>query len=74
MSLKELWVTYPRKLVQRLCKDQGGKSSKGGRSQKLARYASYQSTIDIYRHLLPNQLEKGLHELDLALLSVERMN
>jgi len=35
---------------------------------------SYQITVDIYRHLLPNQLEKGLDELDLALLSVERMN
>ena len=40
--------------------------------QKLARHASYQTTIDIYRHLLPNQLEKGLHDLDLMLLSVDK--
>jgi len=40
--------------------------------QKLARHASYQTTIDIYRHLLPNQLEKGLRDLDLALLSVDK--
>ena len=36
------------------------------------------SEIEYYRHLLPNQLEKGLHDLDLMLLSldksVERMN
>ena len=42
--------------------------------QQLVRHASYQTTIDIYRHLLPNQLEKGLDDFDLALLSVERMN
>ncbi len=40
--------------------------------QKLARHASYQTTIDIYRHLLPNQLEKGLYDLDLMLLSVDK--
>jgi integrase len=27
--------------------------------QQLARHASYQTTIDIYRHLVPNQLEKN---------------
>jgi len=40
--------------------------------QQLARHASYQTTIDIYRHLLPNQLEKGLSDLDSMLLSVEK--
>lgn len=40
--------------------------------QQLARHTSYQTTIDIYRHLLPNQLEKGLHNFDLMLLSVEK--
>ena len=40
--------------------------------QQLARHASYQTTIDIYGHLLPNQLEKGLNDLDLALLSVDK--
>ena len=40
--------------------------------QKLARHASYQTTIDIYRHLLPNQLEKGLYDLDLMLLSIDK--
>ena len=33
---------------------------------------SYQITVDIYRHLLPNQLEKGLDELDLMLVSVDK--
>jgi len=32
--------------------------------QKLLRHASYQTTIDIYRHLLPNQLENALESLD----------
>ncbi len=40
--------------------------------QKLARHASYQTTIDIYRHLLPDELEKGLNHLDLLLESIEK--
>jgi integrase len=32
--------------------------------QRLARHSSYQTTIDIYRHLLPNQLESILEELN----------
>ena len=40
--------------------------------QKLARHASYQTTIDIYRHLLPDELEKGLNRLDLLLESIEK--
>jgi len=32
--------------------------------QKLLRHASYQTTIDIYRHLLPNQLESVLESFD----------
>lgn len=39
--------------------------------QKLARHASYETTIDIYRHLLPDQLEKGLNRLDVLLQSIE---
>ncbi|MBN2325393.1 MAG: hypothetical protein JXQ30_16820 [Spirochaetes bacterium] len=39
--------------------------------QRLARHASYQTTIDIYRHLLPDQLEKGLNRLDMLLQSIE---
>lgn len=39
--------------------------------QKLARHASYQTTMDIYRHLLPDQLEKGLRQLDVMLQSIE---
>jgi integrase len=40
--------------------------------QKLARHASYQTTVDIYRHLLPDELEKGLNHLDLLLESIEK--
>jgi hypothetical protein len=40
--------------------------------QKLARHASYQTTIDVYRHLLPDELEKGLNHLDLLLESIEK--
>ena len=32
--------------------------------QKLMRHSSYQTTVDIYRHLLPNQLEKALQSLE----------
>ena len=39
--------------------------------QKLARHASYQTTIDIYRHLLPKQLEKRVKQLDVMLQSIE---
>jgi len=39
--------------------------------QKLARHASYQPTMDIYRHLLPEELEKGLKQLDVLLESIE---
>jgi integrase len=39
--------------------------------QKLARHASYQTTIDIYRHLLPEQLEKRVKQLDVMLQSIE---
>jgi len=39
--------------------------------QKLTRHASYQTMMDIYRHLLPDQLEKGLRHLDNALKSIE---
>jgi hypothetical protein len=39
--------------------------------QKLARHPSYETTIDIYRHLLPDQLEKGLRHLDETLESIE---
>jgi len=39
--------------------------------QKLARHASYQTTMDIYRHLLPDQLEKELRHLDDTLQSIE---
>jgi integrase len=39
--------------------------------QKLARHASYQTTMDIYRHLLPDQLEKGLQQLDVMLETIE---
>ena len=67
-------MTCHPKTGQILCEDQRGKYLEGGSS----RHASYQTTIDIYRHLLPNQLEKGLDDLDLMLLSVdksvERMN
>jgi hypothetical protein len=44
------------------------KFSEGDRS----RHASYQTTIDIYRYLLLNQFKKGLHDLDLMLLSVDK--
>jgi len=40
--------------------------------QKLARHASYQTTVDIYHHLLPDELEKGLNHLDLLLESIEK--
>jgi integrase len=40
--------------------------------QKLARHASYQTTIDVYRHLLPDELEKGLNRLDLLPGSIEK--
>ena len=39
--------------------------------QKLARHASYQTTIDIYRHLLPEQLEKRVKQLNVMLQSIE---
>ncbi len=42
-----------------------------GDVQKLARHASYQTTMDIYRHLLPDQLEKGLNHLDVLLQNIE---
>jgi integrase len=40
--------------------------------QKHARHASYQTTIDVYRHLLPDELEKGLNRLDLLPGSIEK--
>jgi len=39
--------------------------------QKLARHASYQTTIDIYHHLLPDELRKGLNKIDILLQSIE---
>ena len=39
--------------------------------QKLARHASYQTTIDIYRHLLPEQLEKRVIQLEEMFQSIE---
>ena len=39
--------------------------------QKLARHVPYQTTMDIYRHLLPDQLEKGLTHLDALLQYIE---
>ena len=35
-----------------------------GDVQKLLRHASYRTTVDVYRHLLPNQLNKALKILD----------
>ncbi len=32
--------------------------------QKLMRHSSYQTTMDIYRHILPNQLEKAIQALE----------
>jgi len=39
--------------------------------QRLARHASYQTTIDIYNHLLPGELRKGLNQFDILLQSIE---
>ena len=40
--------------------------------QKLTRHALYKATMDIYRYLLPDQLEKGLRHLNNTLQSIEK--
>jgi integrase len=40
--------------------------------QKHARHVSHQTTVDIYRHLLSEELEKGLNHLDLLRESIEK--
>jgi hypothetical protein len=39
--------------------------------EKLAHNPSYETARDIYRHLFPDQLEKGLKHLGVLLQSIE---